>query len=63
MRLKLSIALMIWIFGSGSLFAQGPKLGLGDPVPDIDIAQFFQGEEIEEFSKEQTYVLEFWATW
>lgn len=40
-----------------------PLLGIGDPVPAIDIEHFFQGEQIEAFSKERIYVLEFWATW
>jgi thiol-disulfide isomerase/thioredoxin len=41
----------------------GPKLGIGDPVPAVDIAHFFQGEPLKSFAKDKTYILEFWATW
>jgi hypothetical protein len=40
-----------------------PSLGVGDPVPAIDIEHFFKGKEVDAFSKERIYVLEFWATW
>ncbi len=41
----------------------GPVLSIGDRVPDVDIAHFFQGKEVTAFDKEKIYVLEFWATW
>ena len=50
--------------GSVGSTAHAQQLGLGDAVPSkIDIEKFFQGDELTRFSKEKTYVLEFWATW
>ena len=56
-------ALLIAAFATPAMAQEGSSLGIGDPVPAIDIQHFFQGEAVEEFSKEKTYVLEFWATW
>lgn len=38
-------------------------LGVGDPVPEVEIAHFFQGDAGTAFDPTKTYVLEFWATW
>jgi len=38
-------------------------VGVGDPLPAIDIAHFFQGDAIDSLDPNRTYVLEFWATW
>ncbi len=63
MRRLLSLAFLTAICAGSPAFAGEPNLTIGDRIPAVDIARFFQGEAIEEFSNDQTYVLEFWATW
>ena len=61
---RLIAALLVALPLAGVVSAQEPaKLGIGDPVPAVDIAHFFSGDAITQFSKERIYVLEFWATW
>jgi thiol-disulfide isomerase/thioredoxin len=40
-----------------------PTLGIGDAAPEIDIAHWLKGKEVESFDNGKIYVLEFWATW
>lgn len=63
MRTVLGSALLVAALATSAMAQDGPTLSIGDAVPAIDIQHFFQGDAIEEFSKEKTYVLEFWATW
>jgi len=39
------------------------KLKIGDAAPAIKAAEWIQGEPVKEFSKDNVYVVEFWATW
>src|SRR5690349_10263705 len=45
--------------------AQGasPKLTVGNPAPKLQVAKWVQGEPVKEFSKDNAYIVEFWATW
>lgn len=63
MHRSLSAAFLLAAMATTPSIADEPQLGIGDPVPAIDIAHFFQGEPVKAFAKDQTYVLEFWATW
>lgn len=63
MRRLMPLALLTAICAGSPALAQEPTLDLGDPVPAIEIEHFFQGDVVESFSKEKTYVIEFWATW
>ena len=38
-------------------------LTIGDPAPDLDIAHWLKGSEIESFQSGHVYVINFWATW
>ena len=60
-RIAITTALsaLLWIGATG---APAQELGLGDPVTEVNIEKFFQGDAFTSFSKEKTYVLEFWAT-
>jgi thiol-disulfide isomerase/thioredoxin len=40
-----------------------PQLMVGDPAPALTCGKFVQGEEVKEFSKDNAYIIEFWATW
>lgn len=62
MRGAILVPLLAGAFALPAL-AQEPRLGIGDPVPAIDIEHFFQGEPVTAFHPEKIYVLEFWATW
>jgi thiol-disulfide isomerase/thioredoxin len=39
------------------------KLKVGDAAPALKAAEWIQGEPVKEFSKDNVYVVEFWATW
>ncbi len=61
---QLAAALLVALPLTGVATAQGqPRLGVGDPVPEIDIDHFFKGDAVRSFDKERIYILEFWATW
>ncbi len=62
MRRTLTAAVLLASCATLPAFA-GDDLMVGDTVPAIDVAHFFQGDAVNQFSKEGTYVLEFWATW
>jgi thiol-disulfide isomerase/thioredoxin len=39
------------------------KLKVGDPAPKLQVAKWVQGDPVKEFSKDNAYIVEFWATW
>lgn len=41
----------------------GPSLIVGDPAPDLRIAEWIRGEPVEKFEAGRAYAIEFWATW
>jgi thiol-disulfide isomerase/thioredoxin len=56
---SLCVALLL---GCSALHA-GDSLGIGDPAPKLEVAEFVKGEPVKEFKAGQIYVVEFWATW
>ena len=46
-----------------SLCCAAPKLKTGDPAPALKAGEWVQGEPVKEFSRDNVYVVEFWATW
>ena len=58
-----SILIAASLMCASAVCQAAPELSVGDQVPEIDIAHFFQGPEVRAFNKDETYVLEFWATW
>lgn len=49
-------------FSITSAFAEA-KLKVGDAAPPLKVGEWIQGEAIKEFSRDNVYVVEFWATW
>ena len=46
----------------GLAFAEA-SLKVGDPAPPLKVGAWIQGEAVKEFSRDNVYVVEFWATW
>ena len=46
-----------------SLGVQAATLGIGDPAPELKVAQWIKGSPVASLDPAQTYVVEFWATW
>ncbi len=77
LKRTLAIGLTLGIFGSPVLAQNDaekveqpvedavelPKLFIGDKAPGLHISKWLKGDEIKEFEKGKTYVVEFWATW
>jgi len=38
-------------------------LGVGDPAPALKVSKWVKGEAVAKLATNQTYVVEFWATW
>ena len=38
-------------------------LSLGEPAPELKVAEWIKGTPVERLDPAQTYVVEFWATW
>lgn len=66
-KLNSLICCMLFAFGltSGQAIAQEmPTLQIGDPAPSLTYSKWIQGDKpIKALESNQTYVLEFWATW
>ena len=46
-----------------NLSSYAATLKIGDPAPKLQVGQWIQGEPVKEFSTNNVYVVEFWATW
>ncbi len=57
--LGLSLALLFGI----TLSTPAATLSIGDPAPPITVSKWVKGEKHDKLEPEQTYVVEFWATW
>ena len=40
-----------------------PTLGIGDPAPDLTVAEWVKGPQVSSFEAGGVYLVEFWATW
>jgi len=40
-----------------------PTLGIGDPAPALNVAEWVKGSQVTEFEAGKAYLVEFWATW
>lgn len=58
LTLTLSLSL-----GLPAICSAEAKLKVGDKAPEIKTGEWVQGDPVKEFSKENVYVVEFWATW
>ena len=62
--LKRSVFAFLAMCLAVTVFAQDEiSLRIGDPVPEIKYSKWIKGEPVQNFSGDQLYVLEFWATW
>ena len=43
--------------------ASAATLKVGDPAPKLKTGKYVQGDEVKDFAKDKTYLVEFWATW
>ncbi|MCP3918324.1 MAG: hypothetical protein GY711_22480 [bacterium] len=46
-----------------SAHAQKPTLKVGDPAPDLQVAEWVKGSQVSSFEADNVYLVEFWATW
>jgi thiol-disulfide isomerase/thioredoxin len=46
-----------------ALPAYAQSLKIGDKAPSLEVSRWVKGEKVERLEKDQTYVVEFWATW
>jgi len=58
--LTLTLALAL---GAPAICFAEPTLKIGDAAPSIKTGDWVQGDPVKEFSKDNVYVVEFWATW
>ena len=59
-RLMTLAALVIGLAGGQ---APAQSLNVGDASPPLTVGRYVKGEKIERLEPDQTYVVEFWATW
>lgn len=43
--------------------ARAQPLAVGDPAPELKVSEWVKGVPVEVLEPDQTYVVEFWATW
>jgi thiol-disulfide isomerase/thioredoxin len=43
--------------------ATAQTLSVGDNSPALEVSRWVKGDKVEKLEKDQTYVVEFWATW
>jgi len=48
---------------SGASAAQKATLAVGDPAPEMFVAEWVKGSQVSSFEAGQVYLVEFWATW
>jgi thiol-disulfide isomerase/thioredoxin len=48
---------------TGTLPAFAATLNIGDPAPKLEVSKWVQGDPVTEFSSNNLYIVEFWATW
>jgi len=62
MRMR-SVYLTLTVVSCLGLRTQAAPLTIGDPAPPIQVAKWIKGERVDKLEPDQTYVVEFWATW
>ena len=62
---KLSIGLVAVLFGAiaSASGAMAGTLAVGDAAPPLSVSKWVKGEKFDKIEPDQTYVVEFWATW
>ena len=60
---KLRLLLLILTLALGPVFSLAAGLEPGAPAPALSIKTWYKGEPVTSLDPNQTYVVEFWATW
>jgi thiol-disulfide isomerase/thioredoxin len=60
---SLPLALAATVAFAVAASAPAQTLSVGDNAPPLTVAKFVKGEKFDRLEKDQTYVVEFWATW
>src|SRR4051812_8254537 len=58
-----SYCLALTFLGVASWQASAQTLSIGDDAPALAVSEWVKGDEIDQLDADQTYVVEFWATW
>jgi len=65
--MKQQIRGLSWLLalaGSATMALAGePTLKVGDPAPKLQTGKWVQGAPVKQFTKDNAYLVEFWATW
>ena len=62
--MKMLVSLCAFLVIAGAPFANAESyIGPGSPAPKLEIKTWVKGEPIKAFKPNETYVVEFWATW
>jgi thiol-disulfide isomerase/thioredoxin len=60
---KFGWVILTAVMGAAALQARAAALKVGDPAPKLQVGKWIQGEPVTAFSKNNAYIVEFWATW
>jgi thiol-disulfide isomerase/thioredoxin len=60
---NLIITSVILLFMIGNVTAEIPSLKIGDKAPAVKYSKWIKGSPVKEYTDDQIYILEFWATW
>lgn len=59
----MTMTLLAGVVSLAVLAIQDPVLGPGSPAPRLEVKAWVKGDPVASLEKDQTYVVEFWATW
>ncbi len=62
MKLRL-LGLVVAMVCLVSWQASAQTLSIGDNAPALEVSRWAKGDKVDKLEKDQTYVVEFWATW
>lgn len=60
---KLLAGLATVALAAGAQAQDKALLGVGDPAPALNVAEWVKGSQVSNFEAGGVYLVEFWATW
>ncbi len=63
MKYKLLAGLAGALLVTGAQAQDKASLGVGDPAPAMNVAEWVKGSQVSNFEAGSVYLVEFWATW
>ena len=63
MNSKLLAGLAVAVLAVTAQAQDKATLGIGDPAPALNVAEWVKGSQISNFEAGNVYLVEFWATW